>query len=563
MATLGLTPDTMETSMPVFRLWKALARIRSATVTPLRHLIAILLLTNSALLLADENFLPPGEAVPSPQDTSRVFSSGPMDGQPPRDLPPVDDVNFDDPPMEVAPLDPPPRDPVPNQSTRAADAVRSVEAEATPPRPVPTVPQSTAALTVGSAAAGTMAVPDSTVYVQDQYFNQVGGTAPVYCVEKNLPHTWVSAEALIWWTNGVDVPAIATTSPQGTPGLQAGVTGQPGTQVLWGGGELFNSTRGGVRLRAGQWSDCNDGSGWQAEFFMLASQAEQFHGDSNGNPILARPFVNEQSGLPDAQLIAYPGLSTGSLNFNAESRMYSIAFHGWWELVEACDDGCGESCGATGCGESGCGAFPCGCCDDRNNFLGLRFGPRFIHHDDTLLIDESLTGDASGSQFRLMDSFKTENSFLGAELGLRGQRQRGNWMFDGGLNLAFGATRQELDVSGLNTVTAAGVATTTAGGFYAQRTNSGSWDETKFAIVPSLELELGYDMGSGWRATVGYNLLFWPNVLRAAEQIDPVIHEGLFPVPTAAAASATRPSPVLNESDYLAHGISIGVERRW
>ena len=437
-----------------------------------------------------------------------------------------------------------------------------VAVNTTPQTAPPDVPPAAAVDAAPVTAMAPIELPNT--QLMEQYYSPPLQSVPNYCQNQQLPHHWFSAESLIWWTSQPDVPVIATTSTQGTPGLQAGILGQPQTGTLWGGGDLFDLTRGGVRLRAGRWSDDNDGSGIQAEFLMLGSAGHNFFGQSNGNPILARPFVNQETGFADAQLIGFPGLSTGSLAFNAETRMYSVGFNYWAELIAEYDDGCGEvGCGSS-CGSScGSGCRSSSSCQQTDSVFGFKIGPRFIHHDDTILANETLTGLASGNQFSILDSFKTENSFLGGEIGLRAQRNKGIYSMDLGLNLGIGATRQELDVSGLTTITTpAGVRTSTPGGFLAQSTNSGSWDETKFSLVPSLEFKLGMEAGHGWRVAVGYDFMYWTNVLRASEQIDTVIHPGLFPAAVPGNA-ATRPGVVLNESDYFAHGISLSIERRW
>lgn len=464
-----------------------------------------------------------------PEKEARIFSSGPVNAQ----SKPAPTVRAEA-PIPV----PAPQAALPQATPTYRSAVPSVPTVISPPLETVMVP---------------MTIPLNSG--MDQYYTQSYNTSPMYCQPKQLPHRWFSAESLIWWTSQPDVPVIATTSAVGTPGLQAGVLGQPQTGELWGGGDLFDLTRGGVRLRAGKWSDDNDGSGFQAEFLMLGSAGHNFRGGSNGNPILARPFINQETGLEDAQLIGFPGLSNGTLEFNAETRMYSVGFNYWAELIAEYDDECGESCGSS-C-QNQCS------CQQTDRIFGIKLGPRFIHHDDTILANESLTGLASGNQFRILDSFKTENSFLGGEIGLRAQRNRGIYSVDLGVNLGIGATRQELDVSGLTTITtAAGSSTTTAGGFLAQSTNSGSWDDTKFSLVPSLEFKLGMEAGHGWRFAVGYDFMYWTNVLRASEQIDTVIHPDLFP-PAVAPTSASRPGVLLNESDYFAHGISVSIERRW
>lgn len=443
--------------------------------------------------------LPPVEDDSSTADDSRIFSSGPMD--------------------ESAPV---PSAPVNAES--------------------PLAPENTALKTVQS---------------QPQYYSE-----PTYrphschSCQQAAASRWISFESLLWWTSGTDIPVIATTSPNGTPGMNAGVLAPGGNgQVLFGGDEIFGFHQGGFRLRAGRWRhDCDcDTGGFVAEFLMLAPRSESFTAQSGGNPILARPFFNAATGQQDSQLLAYPGLASGALNFSADTNMYSAAVHYWEELYRTgcrCNS-CGE-CGDTGgCGES-CGGNAC--------MLGIKIGPRFSHLNDEIGITESLTSAQTGSTFQLVDFFDTENSFLGGEIALLARRQQGQLSIDLGLQLAIGGTRQELDVSGYNSVTtAAGAVTTAPGGFFAQDSNSGSWDRTRFSLIPGLEAGLGWDFRNGWRFSAAYSLMYWTNVLRASEQIDTAVDPNFF----GPGAGAGRPAPLLNESDYLAHGISIGFEKRW
>ncbi|MEZ6132915.1 MAG: BBP7 family outer membrane beta-barrel protein [Planctomycetaceae bacterium] len=459
-----------------------------------------------------------------------------------------------------------------------------------PPRPM-SVPPSTRELTPKPAPArpvtpepntqhlpvpidATDVAPD-TVYIPsegrhnstpDYYYQSTPGYesqlvyTPHYSRREQLPNNWFQAEALLWWTSDVNVPALATVSPVGTPANQAGIVG-PDSQVLFG-GDILGKAQGGFRVRAGHWMNDCDGSGFVAEFLMLLNRGTDFQISSDGDPIIARPFNNVggnngPNGIPDSQFIACPGMSQGSLRINAETRMYGVALHYWGELYDAnnCCSSCGESCGEVN-GR---------CCGQREpSMLGLKFGPRFYHLDDDLTMDERFTSTASGNRFVLQDVFDTENSFLGLELGLRGRRDIGRLSFEGGLQLAVGATRQELDVYGYNTVTTpAGATTRSNGGFFAQQSNSGNFDRTRFSLVPGFDVHLGWELKDGWRATLGYNLMLWTNVLRAGEQLDPNISEDFFTPPVNGGVGVNQPAIHFHESNYVAHGLSFGVEKRY
>ena len=183
--------------------------------------------------------------------------------------------------------------------------------------------------------------------------------------------------------------------------------------------------------------------------------------------------------------------------------------------------------------------------------------------NDTVSISENWTGVASGNRFSLNDRFSTENSFLGGEIGLRARRQKGDLSLDLGLQLAVGMNRQELDIAGRNSTTSASGVTTGSGGFFAQNSNIGRHEHTRLSLVPALEVALGWELDRGWRFTAGYNFMFWSNVIRASEQIDPVINEDFFAPPVTPSTGADRPGVLFHETDYFAHGISIGFEKSW
>ena len=508
------------------------------------------------------------EETPAPDEGSRIFSSGPIepaddDGVllPPAEPPspaeespfePSGGVSTPESPMsdaEESPFEPP--DPSGGQLTPAPD----VQLERAPPPPVPVEPE--------EHATDPVIVQDQTVYggvvsEPDYVYTPAWETQVCYT---NASTRWLSVESLIWWTNGSHLPAIATTSPNGTPAQLAGVLAPVGNaQVVYGGGDIFDFNQAGFRIRGGRWFDDRcDGTGVMAEFFMLAPRSETWYAASNGDPILTRPFFNADPTInrQDSQIIAFPGLSSGTQRLNGNTNMYSAALHLWGEFeMYIVEDECGESTRRPLIGQRGC--------DDECWQLGLKIGPRFSHLNDTINISESLTSARTGSQFQLQDYFDTQNSFFGGEIGLLARRQQGALNLDVGLQLAIGVTHQELEIRGSNTVTtAAGASTTEAGGFFAQPSNIGKYDESSFSLIPALDVSAGLQLSEEWKFTVGYSLMYWTNVLRASEQIDTTINEAFFNSPTPGAAVPNRPQTTFAESDFLAHGITIGFERRW
>ncbi len=123
----------------------------------------------------------------------------------------------------------------------------------------------------------------------------------------------MSLEYLGWWQDGMQLPPLVTTSvdPE-VPREEAGVLTSPSTRILVGGNVLTDGFNGG-RLRFGVWLDRCHTWAVGAEFFRLGRESQGFSATSTGTPILARPFFNTQTGLDDAELVAYPGVLTGTV----------------------------------------------------------------------------------------------------------------------------------------------------------------------------------------------------------------------------------------------------------
>jgi hypothetical protein len=102
-------------------------------------------------------------------------------------------------------------------------------------------------------------------------------------------------EYLLWWMKGMELPALATTSPNGTAQDQAGVLGAPGTTNLFGGNSVNTSPRSGGRFVAGAWLDNEQNMGLEAEFLFLEMvvQAVRFlQGHTQTQTIMSPlPFV--------------------------------------------------------------------------------------------------------------------------------------------------------------------------------------------------------------------------------------------------------------------------------
>src|SRR4029450_13690718 len=88
---------------------------------------------------------------------------------------------------------------------------------------------------------------------------------------------------------------------------------------------------------------------------------------------------------------------------------------------------------------------------------------------------------------------------------------------------ALGVSHQELDIAGSQVRTRPGQAPMNfTGGLLAVGPNLGSFSRNEFSVAPEATVNVGYAVTPNVRVHVGYNFLFWSNVLRPGEQIDRV-----------------------------------------
>ncbi len=94
-------------------------------------------------------------------------------------------------------------------------------------------------------------------------------------------------------------------------------------------------------------------------------------------------------------------------------------------------------------------------------------------------------------------------------------------------------------------------------------TNSGIYTQDQFVVIPQLGLELGYQVTCHTRAYLGYNILYWGNVMRAGDQIDRNIDPRNWANAPDAANALPFPQFLNRCSSFWAQGINLGVEVRF
>ncbi|MBA4190987.1 MAG: hypothetical protein C0467_23625 [Planctomycetaceae bacterium] len=345
---------------------------------------------------------------------------------------------------------------------------------------------------------------------------------------------WASAEWLYWAASGNPLPPLVTTSNTGGTGALV-----PGNTLLYGNSRANNDFRSGLRINGGIWfGECRR-YGLEGDFFTLGNSSQGIVAGNSaapGSPLIARPFFNAITGLPDSQLVTLPGILAGTVSVNAQNSIIGGGFNFRHNL---CCDPCGR--------------------------IDLIYGYRYFNVTDDLTITEDLTTTGAapligaGVRFQIVDHFRTENSFNGGVIGLAGERQRGRWVVSGRASIAFGANTQTVTIDGATTTTPpGGPAVTLPGGLLTQSSNIGTYERTTFAVMPEIGVKLGYKVTNHLQVFAGYNFIYLSNVVRAGDQIDLRVNPNLLP-PANGLGGPLVPAFAFKETDFWVQGISLGL----
>ena len=152
-----------------------------------------------------------------------------------------------------------------------------------------------------------------------EYFPTTGPVVANGCCDPCfIPRTrWAKLEYLLWWRRGQPIPPLVTTSPADTPQEEAGVLGFDDTRVLLGGDTVGEVARPGGRITIGVGLDPLGCHAIEGRYFTLGESLITYTQESDGTPILARPFFNEATGTEASLLVAFPGFTTNGASSSA------------------------------------------------------------------------------------------------------------------------------------------------------------------------------------------------------------------------------------------------------
>lgn len=411
--------------------------------------------------------------------------------------------------------------------------------------------------TAGLAAVGFMALClANPVSAADMSLptNAPSFVIPTKVMPKFLPETstgqfWTEVDYLGWTVQGDRLPALLTTSPVGTARAQTGVLGAPGTTVLFGESETNDGWRSGTQLQGGYWFDREQIIGVEASAFGLENLSSGVATSSSGSPSLARPFFNTSTNQQDRLLVAMPGGSSGAVTVRELSRMLGAGAMYHQNIWSWGGDAAGPSParGALG-GRSG-SLWGSG-------HIGVLVGYRYRYVSDHLDVASSTTSGPITVNFS--DSLNANNDFHGLDLGLSGDFSKGAWSLEWRGKVALGANLNDTHINGSTVSAAGGVTTVTSGGLLAPRNAIGDNAQTRFAVIPEINMKLAYKVASNWQVVAGYSAMYWSGMQRAGDLVNTSLNPSTSPPPDGQPQGHAGPPP--NRSSLLTQGLSFGLK---
>lgn len=373
---------------------------------------------------------------------------------------------------------------------------------------------------------------------------------PVPCCQR----VYAGAEALLWWTRGSSLPPLVTTAPSTDPENTRGTLGFGGTQLLYGDQRTSSGPDVGGRFTLGYTFDpCCIWSIEGSFFFLGRNNDNAFFSGA----VLGRPFFNVNVGQNDRELTSSPGTTPGDL----------FALRGT-TTIENSRNFFGADLNLKKLLCQGCNYRVTGLAGFR--YLDLNEG---LHITENVISDRDVAGFpgifSPGNQITVFDHFDTHNRFYGGQVGIAGERRQGRWTFAGSAKIGLGVTNQQIDINGGQSVLSAadGTRRNFQGGLLALPSNIGHFTQNRFSVVPEIGVKLGYNLTDNLRVTVGYDFLYWSNVVRPGDQIDTSLNvaqiPNFLPQGQVAPAGPIRPLVPFRTTDFWAQGFNAGLELRY
>jgi hypothetical protein len=378
-------------------------------------------------------------------------------------------------------------------------------------------------------------------------------TAPCCCstsFHDCLSRIYGSDELLLWWfSSGPISTPLVTAAPFNSRARMPGALGNRDTGVILGGEFVNSHAHVGGRTTIGYWFDDERSFAIEGNYFDVMTRGTTAGVASPGtatSPFLTVPFL--VGSVPPLDVLASPGVSAGSATRTLDNRLQGAEANAVYKLYD-------------------CGDYDV---RDPDGFrVELLAGFRWLDFHESLGFATATANLRTGGFANTSDEFSARDNFYGGQLGLRFHYQWDKWDLVATGKCALGTISNALNVGGgtfsnLANGVVIGTPRTTAGGIFAEPSNSGGHSHDVFAAVPEVIVEVGYLLTPRIRLSVGYDYLYCSALARPGNQIDPVINITQNPVlSTGTLIGPARPTVHFRDKDFQAQGVNFGLEIRF
>jgi Putative beta barrel porin-7 (BBP7) len=360
-------------------------------------------------------------------------------------------------------------------------------------------------------------------------------------IEPRRPRFWLRSEYMIWWIKSANFPPLVTSGDTSDP--LPGALNSLNTTILFGNPGMDFFDRKGGRFSAGWWLDDEQVRGVEASYFFVGGRSINRRIESPGNPPLANPFFNVNTGMADASLVTYPGIMSGAVSVEAPSFLQGADIN-----------------------------FTTAVWQNEHIRLEALAGFRWVNLSEDLRIANTSLVQLAPQYAGLVpfdgntisDNFELHNHFYGGQLGARFEFEHKRWTISLLGKVALGVSHQSANIHGYTNIDTT-PAIAQDGGLYAVSSNSGRFTQNAFAVVPEAGINLQFRLTDNIRLFAGYTFLYWSNVARPGDQVDTNVNLNFVPTSTTfgTAGGPNRPAFSFRTTDFFAHGVNMGLELRY
>lgn len=367
-----------------------------------------------------------------------------------------------------------------------------------------------------------------------------------------VPHWWVNAEYLLWFTRSQPVrqPYVTTSAPG-----DFGVLGQPTTQILSSPSDQSYGLFSGFRIMGGWYKDADRRCGYELGGFLSEDKTNIFTAtsDPNGIPVLARTF-NLAGGGNGVFIVSNLGQAAGGVSVSTNSRFWGAEGSIVSNLYRSCPDA--------------------KCFWNTDLLFGFRFFQ--LQEDLNFASNSQIIGGgatfvgqpvAAGGRIVVVDTFDSSNDFYGGQVGIRSNINYGRCNIALTGKIAFGLMHEVMDVRGTTSLVdaALGINATANGGIFATSQNIGKYKNDEFAVIPEVGMNLGYQWCSWLSSYVGYNFMYVSRVARPGDALPIGTNPALMPSSNNFGIGAVTavPNTTISQSDFWIQGVTFGFNVRY